>query len=602
MHRYIALLWDPRNNATQAEATNAADRLCSSSGASWRRVLNTTGTTVLCCGPSTSSFQAYLLTGNRGVVLGKLFPPLNGNSPDPLGPVLSEHFSGKIVESQARALIDSCWGRYIALVVSSGDTKCILRDPSGGIPCYFAKSAGLVCVFSNLDDYLALFPQTLNVNWSHLVGFMIFNRSVSAETGYKEITQLRAGECRHIDADGFTDRFYWSPVRICKDPVSEDPDAAMNQLRGASIGSVQSWGSCFQRILIELSGGFDSSGLVVCLKPHSDVICWNMYTKAPEGDERGPARRIAALAGRELIETMFMGSERSLANMLSGTTVPTPLMISLRSESEDFRAQIARDRRIEAVFTGRGGDQLFHRRRSISIAREYVHRHGIGKDLLAIVVNTARLTGNSVWSVLGSVLVYRLFPQSHSPYEQIGHLTLLHSDASTLARTAQITHPWVTDAAELPDSKAQQIFDVIDSQNYFLMDPCTYADVVPAYVTQPLMERVLRTPTYLLTIGGIERGLVRRAFATDLPPETVSRTVKGDASSAYLNLLEENIVFVRDFLLNGILASQHILDRSRTEAATSSTRLCRGADVGTLLTLVKAEQWLRTSQSGTARL
>ncbi len=84
-------------------------------------------------------------------------------------------------------------------------------------------------------------------------------------------------------------------------------------------------------------------------------------------------------------------------------------------------------------------------------------------------------------------------------------------------------------------------------------------------LSQPLIELCLRIPTYVLIKNGMDRATARRAFAPDLPPEVVKRRNKGRIDQHLRNVMDANLNFVRDRLLNGRLVKEGLLDRRNLE-------------------------------------
>ena len=593
MHRFLALLW---NSAETSDDTAhlLLKRLRSNPKLYWQIAFDAPGALVLHASDAPTVLQNYELFDGCGVVLGKLY---RRDTASLLSAEtrLSQAETQQILGTGGRHLVDCYWGRYVAVIVASPSDKFLLRDPTGAQPCYYAELDGVTCAFSDFEDYLQLRPQ-LNIDWQHVGAYLHFSRVVSRATGFRQVTQLLAGECLRMTDRRIHRCFYWSPAKICAEPRLEEPRAAALQLRNAIQTSVHAWTRGYRSILLELSGGLDSSVILACLGTVPSgpaVICLNMYTEIPEGDERSYARKAAKRAGCELVETVFR-PQKSLAGMLARETLISPTLVSLKSESEDFRAELATARRIEAVFTGRGGDQLFQRRRGNFIATEYVHRHGLGSDLLPIVLATARLTRNAVWPVLSAALKYRLRKQRPSPYALLKAPSFAHAHLADLVDDDHLHHPWVLEACDLPEGKAQQIFDMVDSQNYFFMGSCPYADVVPALISQPVLECTLRIPSYVLTHGGRERGLVRHAFAADVPGEILQRTTKGDVISFYQDLVRTNRPFLREFLLDGVLVKERLLEATAVETALAEQQLVRATQVVPLLLALRAEHWLRS--------
>lgn len=84
-------------------------------------------------------------------------------------------------------------------------------------------------------------------------------------------------------------------------------------------------------------------------------------------------------------------------------------------------------------------------------------------------------------------------------------------------------------------------------------------------MSQPLVELCLRTPTYVLIKSGMDRATARLAFAADLPLEIVKRRNKGRIDQHVRNVMDANLDFVRDMLLNGRLVKEGLLNRANLE-------------------------------------
>ncbi|MBE0547905.1 MAG: hypothetical protein IH627_09685 [Rubrivivax sp.] len=117
-------------------------------------------------------------------------------------------------------------------------------------------------------------------------------------------------------------------------------------------------------------------------------------------------------------------------------------------------------------------------------------------------------------------------------------------------------------------------------------------ELVNPLLSQPLIELVLRIPTYVLTLGGRGRGLARRAFAQDLPPEIVSRRSKGGLQEQITTILARNLAFARQVLLDGELVRRGLIDRSRLERALSGGPGAVGR-AGEIHMYIGVEAWLQ---------
>jgi asparagine synthase (glutamine-hydrolysing) len=597
MYRFFTLTW-PCGSSQSARAYALASEMRGRSPA-WRVVLEAPGIIVLDTGGRTGAWDAYSLQGRQGVVLGRLF---RRQSAEANRVAISDEDTFSFVQTLGGSLSTSYWGRYVAFVRAAGGTYCVLRDPTGAMPCFYYRDGDLVIVFSHIEDCRQWLGKLSAVNWRHIENYLRFTRLLGADTGIEGVECLQAGERLEVLDTECRRSFFWHPVEVCRSRTIEDPAEAADALRSAVAESVQAWESCYgSRILHELSGGLDSAVVLACMRHGADVLALNLYTETPAGDERAFARYSARRAGCELLEAPFQCTQKSLEQMLSRAAPASPVSMTIASEAEDFRAHLVRDRGLKAIFSGQGGDNLFQRRRNALISAEYLQRHGFGREIGRVLLNTAQLTGMSLWSVVGASLKHGLFRRSANPYAIFRSASFLAPRMDEPRDGGGIRHVWVDDAHGLPASKRQQIFDLVDTQVYFLI-PCLYADLVHPLISQPVVECALQTPTYVLTHDGRERGLARAAFADIVPSQITNRLSKGAFEGYFQDLLTRNLPFLRAYLLDGFLVGKGLLIRSALEAALSEQKLLRGLELQSLIAAIQAETWLHNSLASGRRM
>jgi asparagine synthase (glutamine-hydrolysing) len=121
-----------------------------------------------------------------------------------------------------------------------------------------------------------------------------------------------------------------------------------------------------------------------------------------------------------------------------------------------------------------------------------------------------------------------------------------------------------------------------------------YPERVHPLNSQPLIEVCLRIPTYTLTQGGRSRAAARYAFRGDLPPEVASRTSKGFIDYQNAELLLRNLGTVREFLLDGLLVAERLLDRRKLERLLTPDQTMLSPEAGeALCEHLSYEAWLR---------
>lgn len=118
----------------------------------------------------------------------------------------------------------------------------------------------------------------------------------------------------------------------------------------------------------------------------------------------------------------------------------------------------------------------------------------------------------------------------------------------------------------------------------------------PPLLSQPLLELCLQIPTYILIKGGQHRALARDAFANVIPPEIKSRESKGGTASVVAGLFAKHRAFVRDLLLDGVLAKRGVLSRQLLDDATTPGKPLALINLFPLMSALSAEVWVRIAE------
>lgn len=597
MHRYIAFAWNTQIGERNSLVRTLSRRL-KSQLPDWTNALDTEGLQVYQVDATARASQAYRLDRNGGVVLGKVFARDMAVDCEPAEVTFNERETEKVQQSEGRHLIEHYWGSYVAMVKEDrGPRVWILRDPTGAVPCFITNFRGINVICSHVDDCATLSVITCTVNWDHIAAYLWFDHMVTKDTGLEGVQQIQAGECIAVGADSTKATYYWSPHRIHNRRTVEDRQQAMRELRSVIQNCIGAWASCYGSILHQLSGGLDSAVVLACLSRASgslSIVCENQFTRNTEGDERDFARQAAKSAEVELIEMPIRYSDRSLESMFESRRVATPTLTAFVPEFQSDREQVVKARGIEAVFSGQGGDHFFQAVKTPQIAAEYAWRHGLRGEIFRVISDTSRFTRKSIWSVMWAVVTSGLLRRQEDPYEIVQPPPLLSNATRDAMNLSNIRHPWVDAAVHLPSSKRRQIYDIIDTQNFYRV-PSHYADIVHPLISQPIIELCLQIPSYVLTFDGIDRALVRQAFEGIVPTDILTRTTKGATTGYFNKLLVRNLPFLREFLLDGLLVAEGMLDKRKTEAALSESSLIRDSRLlFPMLDAVRAEFWLRT--------
>ncbi len=600
MFRYVAFVWDDQDAAARECARALLDRH-SAAGEGWRVGLRGRGVEVRHAGADAEACIAHGLAEGDGVVLGTLFARspegVSTPAPRPLGAAASR----AMLDSNGRHLIESVWGRYVAFLHDAqARVTWVLRDPTGGLPCYLLRWRAVDIYFSRIDDVLALLDAPLGVNWPYLIASVCFLREHCAATALREVTQVLAGQCVEIRAGVAKRHFYWDPLRIAGTEAIEDPAAAVAAMRQCVRDVVHAWASRYEHLLLSLSGGLDSSIVLACLKdaPSSPrLTCFHYYPLGADLDERAFARSAAQKAGLELIERP-RDSSFSLQPLLTVQRAPEPTNYPYFLEHSRHEAQLAAELGAAALVIGYGGDQLFYQERAEWAAGDFLHRRGPRPGVLRVALDAAQMDQISIWHVLREAASGYLLHRRWSLLQEAGRMRplLVPSVIEQARRSAEFLHPLLRHPRGAPSGKLWHAHQL--SQPYDFYDPLGRegdAQRISPLYSQPLVELCLRIPVYVLTHGGWDRAVARRAFYDDLPPEIRNRRHKGGIEEHLRLTLEHNRPFLRELLLDGALVREGIVDRARLAEVLSGRATRIGTGASELLEYAGIEAWLRRS-------
>jgi len=602
--RFIALLWNPAETVAVDLVTRLERRLLHDSQ-TWTRVLGAKGLSVFVTGTDYGASRVYPLTcrGADGVVLGTLFSS-RATAEGRFGLNLTDVDRDAIFSSQGRELINSYWGRYVAFLYDAQtDTKRVLRDPTGGMPCWWVDSGGVQICCSWIEDYLGLDVRPLSLNWDTIITRLAVAIFHSEHTGLKEVSEVRAGECVWLpngsQYHGSRRRsFYWNPAEIANRDRIEDSALATSELRRTVDMCVQAWAARYSCIIHYLSGGLDSAIVLAALasaKTRTPITTLNYFLAGADSDERVYARAAAHLAGCELVERQ-RNDAVDLRMMLAVHRTPIPVSTFVRLEAGRHEAELAARTGAQGVFSGDGGDALFFRTPAAATAIDYVRDHGPVPRGLEIALNAAVQDDVSVWTVLRNMWHYGVRRKNfQSVLEGRSHWGAVSAEVIESAlKRGDFAHPWFQSEATLPPGKRRQAFLLSFAPDFYdPFDNESLPEKVAPLLSQPLIELCLRIPTYVLAPGPQDRMLARNAFANRLPEVIRCRITKGSLGRHVKVVLEANREFLAELLLDGVLVSRQLLDRRKLEEALSGAPVPGRYFAPELFEYAGIESWVR---------
>jgi len=519
--------------------------------------------------------------GGRGAIVGRLF---HRHGPSRPIACLEEKEMGAILASDGKELCASYWGTWVACI-RYPDGLRLLRDPSGGLPCYVRRQPDGRIAASSRAGLLAMTGGSRPaIDWTALAEHLRGAAMPARPTALKDMDELRPGFVRLPDG---SERSLWSPHDHLGPVAMSETDTESllaRRLRAGMSGLSHDRG----RILVSLSGGLDSSIIAAGLvEAGRDIVCLNMFTADARGDERSYARTLCAHIGAPLIERPYLVSDVDLLAPLNAH-LPRPMGRSQALAYERAHLAVAREIGADSFATGNGGDNvLAHSQSAAAIADSWLARGLAG--LWRSISDTCRQTGCSPFAAMRSAL--GIVRRRH-------HAFPWRPDNMMLTRTAAssggepLRHPWLDDVRQaLPGQKSHVAALLRVQQSLEPMRACV-APIIHPLLAQPVVEAALAIPSWQWRSGGIDRAAARRACAALLPSEIIERRGKGGPDGFSRALILANQALVRERLADGRLVAEQIVDRDFVLSVLAEEgRLPDSAHVR-LQELLVAEAWI----------
>lgn len=535
---------------------------------------------------SNAACNCLVLPHDSGVVLGTLFPrhgPARQLGSDDLADMAA------IGSGSLETLASRYWGSYLCCR-TTGDTVTIARDPSGGMPCYYVSSKSDLSVASDARLLVGAGLLQPSFDWEEMPRYLSCKDLPCDRTGILGLRELLSGTSLTYGASGYSSAPYWSPW----DHVGADPDwrddAVRERLRRTIDSCIGAWRSCFDLPLVTISGGLDSS-VVLSSLAHAGLSpsCITISGDDPHGDETVWARMMAAAVGASLHEDRYDLADVDLARSVTAH-LPKPCG---RIHELAYNAPLARHVRMlgaDVVMTGNGGDNVFYNSGSVRPLLDRFLSQGLTMGTFATLDAVSEVTRAGHWRVVKEAI--RLARRARRPYQWLRELDFLTPETRAVVENATYDHAWLDGPRDALPGKKGHVAMILRMQNH--IEGYLRAFDIPMVnplTSQPIVEMCLGLPTWRTMEGGVDRAIVREAFASRLPDAVLARRSKGGPAGFAMSVIDGKADEVRTRLLDGELVRRGFLDRIALERA-----LARGPAMGLgymrILSFLDVEAWL----------
>ncbi|MFP1132989.1 asparagine synthase-related protein [Asticcacaulis sp. W401b] len=529
--------------------------------------------------------RAIPLSSGQGVVFGHAF---TRTLPHQKVTNLPPETSSDIVRTDGLSLVKSVWGGYIAFVLGGAQTRlCVIRDPSGTVPCLMVGKQALWIFASDLHALIDNGLYQPRIDWQNLKQHLRVPDLKTGRTALSGCHEVLPGERLAVREDGLHRSYVWNPWDYTA-PINAETEEIAAALTETVTQTVRAWAGSFNNILLGVSGGLDSSVLAACLSGQGAT--WSgvtFATKHIDGDERPFAQLLARHLAFDLFERHHEVDEVDIT--LSGSAhLPLPSGLPYAQSHDHAKQKLATQNDFDAFFTGQGGDNVFGYMMSAIPLIDRMRSKGLTPALWETFCDLCTLTESSYWSV--GKAANRAYRDRLRPYTWSARAVYL----TDFKEPPKLEHFWLDAPPQSLAGKGVHIAKILRILNTVDgYDRRHFGPLITPLTAQPILELALSIPTWEWCRTGINRMPVRDAFRPALPAELVERVSKAGPNSFAFEVIERNAVQMTDFLCEGKLAARGLLDVRAIRESLQTPQLIRPPLHIDLMRLCEVEAWVR---------
>lgn len=522
--------------------------------------------------------QTCVLASGDTVVIGQLFGPSNEPVHD---------LGAASVDAGPIRLPASCWGNFASFRANSDGTSCVYRDPSGSVPVYRVSRAGGDIYVSDTGVAAALgLIHGNKVDLGFAVQWLQFPHLRSSRTGLENVSEVLPGACACGSDGNWLETLEWNPWEHARRGRRiNDPAEAARVLRTTALETVAAQVSTAP-VLLQLSGGFDSSVLAACLH-HAQIPfeAVNFVAGSADGNEQRFAQVVADSYGIRLHEI----HEAELAHGLEAPTERSfrpgsnPVLVPLDGAVEQHR----REAGARLLLDGGGGDNLFCYLTSAAPIVDALRAAGPGAAAHALG-DVAERASCTWWQAASATLRRMVRLRTWRWIEDRRFLSkdVLLSDSDP--------HPWLRAPALSLPGKREHVASLVQVQHFLDRRLTRDATLLHPLMAQPLLELCLAIPTWSWVRGGIDRAVAREAFRDLLPHSIIQRRTKGSLQGLFHRYFAHMREPVRELLLTGELRRLGMIESAAVEQAFADGSWAEDDVQMRLSEMAALELWLQS--------
>lgn len=530
------------------------------------------------------------LANDSGVFVGRIFDNKTYKNIQSIDQIVH------IILSSPEVICKQFWGRYSGALYNK-DTRSItlIRDPLGLLTLFYMKVSDGIFFSTELSLLYDMLEDKPSLDWEYFAEYIINKNQALPTTPFKKIEELLPGVGLSVNINGATEHKQLWNISLLKGRPIHNLHEFEEELLLELKRCTNAWGESSTGICVELSGGIDSSSLVLLLRDtlanDKKLIAVNYIdSKTESSNEVLYAQEISKVCKVPLFFIDWQDS--SLLSHLPSSWRPNkPHSFLLYYSTNQQLTQVAMSQGCNEIMNGQGGDHVFLAPPPQNVLSDLWLTQKL-KNLFKTTHQLTQIYRMPWWQLvqenMKALLSYygatgKAFIQPSAAYLDPSITQKLKTHDFYLAEQLKSFYP----------AKAMQIEGLYHGSAYAESNQRSpYSTHSHPFLSQPLVELALQIPTYQSFDDCYDRIFLRRSVSRIKDTKALWRRTKGGTTGSMVKACADHAHQIGNILLEGEFVKNGVFNKKWLDAELVKVRHGQSHHLWPLLRMLVSQLWL----------
>ncbi|MFA6535621.1 MAG: asparagine synthase-related protein [Candidatus Babeliales bacterium] len=533
--------------------------------------------------------QVIPLHANQGLLVGKLFDREKCNAVK-----FNADYAPLLIDNPQK-ISDLFWGRYVGVLYNmTSKAITLIRDPQGLSTLFYVQNSDGIIFSTEIELLYKVLEIKPSIDLTYFAEHIINKNQSLPTTPFQGIKELLPGMGLCVTLDGKISQMLLWNISSLKSSFITDENAFEEELLATLKSCTKAWVGDASGVCVELSGGADSSGIMLLLQsllPDDKKLMAVNYidSQTQSSNEIEHAQEVADVCNVSLHFLDWQNA--SLFDKLPHSWRPNkPSSLLLFYNHRKQLQELAWQNNCPEIMNGQGGDHVFLAPPPINALADHWLDHGFNGI-------TTSIKGLS--SVYRMPLMPLIYDNAKAVVNYYGKFHASQSSSTlflnkNFAKTFKQHEFYIKNTLnKFYPAKAIQIESLCQAVAFSERDQFAYNTIIThPLLSQPIVELALKIPTYQSFKDGYDRIFFRRAISRIKKTKSLWRMIKGQTTGTIVKQCAYHAQDIKDIILNGKLVSGGMIDKNWLNKELVQMRHGQAENLWPIIHILTGQLWL----------